>query len=723
LSGLLPDNHTITADEPEPSWTGKVKAVVTDEPEPSLAGKVKAAAADEPEPSLKGMVKVADGAEAQELEKAHAEEPETAILNSLADEPSPEVEQDEAKAGASLVAEPELPLEGRDEADLDVADVPEASLERAATEDATAADEPEPKASSEEEAMVNVAHTNTPAEPETETSHEEEVMANAEPPLAELIPEVEQGEGTAEPALAEEPETAEHVMLAYEPEKAQCALLAEAPETADAMELAQEPEKAEPFAEEPETVDAMELTQEPEMAAPTNLADEPMFDYLFDEEDEVKDEMDTSEEQEANDQMLVDEGEQVDNEMAEIGDLPPIPEQDRILVEAQTNLYFAQFQRMAEQSRAAEQERAAAQAAQEEDARVEARRRELEEQQAWRDEEDWAVHAGLLARMEAEGEPALPMAGQAAAEPAFAGEAGMLDPALAAALDAALLGFEGGDDEDTSLNGDDLEFLLWGQEEEVEEETSLTEEDLLYLLGEHEFSLGVVEEEQEEGNEVNTATEAGPEAEPQSASAGEVQPTEPAEETCVGQLPTTTPATFNSGRAAHQTTPEAVPPVSEFVFRADTPATAAPTQLPAQAADAEAAPAAEAGPPRADPAVLARRKMLPRRGVRGSTEAKLRMLQEFRESQPAPKEEKVKEEGVEEKAEEEEAKVEEVVEKEVVEEEKVVEQEKEEPAGGLDEEDSFVRQIAENEPELYARWLAEERRAKDKAASEGKDAA
>src|SRR5690606_41939380 len=60
------------------------------------------------------------------------------------------------------------------------------------------------------------------------------------------------------------------------------------------------------------------------------------------------------------------------------------------------------------------------------------------------------------------------------------------------------------------------------------------------------------------------------------------------------------------------------------------------------------APASEAGPPRADPAVLARRKMLPRRGVRGSTEAKLRMLQEFRESQPAPKEEKAKEERSEE---------------------------------------------------------------------------
>jgi hypothetical protein len=672
LSSLVPDNYHAAADEPEPSWTGKVKvdaALVADEPERSLEGRAKAAAANEPEPSLTGKVKAVDEVEAQEPEKAHAEESETAILNSLADEPRPEVEQDEAKAGASLVAEPELPLEGRDEVDLGVADEPEASLERMATEDATAAEEPEPKASSEEEAIVNVAHTTTPAESETETSHEEEVMTNAEP-LAEPIPEVEQGEVTAEPALADEPETADAIMLTQEPEKVE-QMLADEPETADAFMLAQEPEKAE-----------------------SSLANE-SFNSLFDEKDNAKDEMDTSDNQEVNDQMIVDEGEpsgeqQVDDEMAEIGDLAAIQQQEQIRAAAETRVNFlTQLQRMAEQSRAADQEPAAARAAQQEEARVEARRRELAEQQAGREEEDWLAHADLLARIQAEGEPAL-TAGQASAEPASVGVAGAVDTAFAATLEAAVERFKGEDDEDTSFNGDDLERL----------------EDIEYLHQEHDFSLGLVEEdeeEEEEGDEFDTATEGVPEAEPQSASTEEAEPTESAEETRVGRMPTATPATaapiLNFGGAAYQTIPEAVPPVFQFVIRADTPATAVPTQRPAQAAaDAETALAQEAGPPQADPEVLARRKRLPRGGVRGSKEAKLRILQEFRETQPAPNEEEVKEEAVK-------GAVEEV-------------EEEDEFEG-----DSFLRQVAEYDPDIWDDIKAEKARAKAKAASKGKDAA
>ncbi|KAK4128150.1 hypothetical protein N657DRAFT_629311 [Parathielavia appendiculata] len=173
--------------------------------------------ADQPEPSLTGM----------EPEKAAADELETATLNPLAEEPSPEVEQNETKAGAFV--------------------------------DATAADESEPKASSEEQAMVNGART-VPAGSKTESSLEQEGTTNAAP-LAKSIPE------TADASVME---------LAQELEKAECALtLADEPGTVDAMEgLTQEPEKVEQdLAKGPETVDAMEgLTKEPDKAEPSSFA-------------------------------------------------------------------------------------------------------------------------------------------------------------------------------------------------------------------------------------------------------------------------------------------------------------------------------------------------------------------------------------------------------------------------------------------------------------------
>ncbi len=691
LTGLLdsrePDVTVAPADEPKLPLEGRVK-VVADEPKLPLEGRVKAtdeeADADEPkaarrrvkvvrfllpdesQPSLEGKDRTVEAEEAQEPEKAvhgePAEEPVTAVLESPAEVPIPVVEQGEAevevdsatdepepslegtvKVGAvadeselplegrmkvdeeivadepepslegtvkvdNLVAdEPELLLEGRVKADEPVADAPEASLEWKAASDATAAHEPELEASSEEQAMATVAIT-TLAASETETSHEEEVMMTAER-LADPITEEEQGaERATEPALAQEPETAQPT-LAHEPETVECESL----DCDDSWftSLYEEEDNvvmAEPPAQELETAQPM-LAYEPETAGCPTPADEPMPEASYEEEGQVKAEGEFSDiEMENNDPMLLDAPASFEQQVG----------YEQIQVAQAQTAHLAELQHAEAQRRAQEEwelaQAVALQQAQEaEMVRVRAEaverarqqheaclweqaqaaaRQQREEQEA----EDRALGVNLLARLQQAEDARDLQDALAAAESAHAEEVSM--PEMAAP--------------DSDLNAGEPDDVDESESEEDDEDTSLNEEDQ-WLNTKFEFT------RDEEDSLFGSTSEGDSDA--WSHGAPEAEPMGRAVATRVGQLPTTTPATADLWRAAHQTIPAA------FL----TPY----TELQAEAADAETAPAEEAEQQLAGSAYPARRKVLPARGVRGSKEAKLRLVQELRETQAA----------------------------------------------------------------------------------------
>jgi hypothetical protein len=160
-----------------------------------------------------------------------AEEPEspserTVKADDIAEEPETPMERTEKADEDATAEEPETPSERTVKVEDLVADAPETSLEWRAAGDATATEAPELTASSEEQAMANVAYY-TPApmvtetsyegedamdvEPltksETETSNEEEEMMDVEHP-AEPISVVEQREGVDGWRPAYEPQTA-----------------------------------------------------------------------------------------------------------------------------------------------------------------------------------------------------------------------------------------------------------------------------------------------------------------------------------------------------------------------------------------------------------------------------------------------------------------------------------------------------------------------------------
>ncbi|KAK4101632.1 hypothetical protein N658DRAFT_485939 [Parathielavia hyrcaniae] len=635
-----------TADKPEPSSTGMVKAVVADEPEPSLTGMVKvdaAIVADEPEPSSTGMVKA-----------------------NAADEPEPS-STGKVKADAIVVAdEPEPSSTGKVKADT-----------------AVAADEPEPSLMGKVKAVNQAETTDDPESArrrEKKSSQEQEGTTNAAP-LAEPIPEVEQGEANAEPAQADEPEMADASMteLAQELEKALCALtLADEPETVDAMEgLAQEPVKA----EQDLATDELETSE-----SAVYRADEPMFESSHEEENEVKDAMGTSDAQENCDQMLVDEPQ------------PSTQQQERAAVQR---------------------------AAQEEAERVEAHRR-AQEAQAQRDEEDRSWHALFLAREHAvELQPPVPMAvqlpsppaypslpgwdepvqdafldtqvlaweqealaeiaAQPEAQPAYEALAGWYDPELDAQIDALLDSVdqtgtvaEGGDDTaaEAVAEAQPQQEPAWEEWEGFVPDPVQARMDEFRRRHMHDDDDTDCDLDDEDF-EIGAASEGAPEAEPQSASAEEARPMSAAQASRVGQeVPV---FDFNFGRAARQP----VSRVSQSVSGTDSPAMTASPKLNVEAARAaiaqlcgpgkatrEGLRGSEPGPSKAaeeatepvgatpatttpelrpDAAKLAaaalaqreqhagpaERRVLPARGVRVSKEAKQKALQKQLEEEEA----------------------------------------------------------------------------------------
>lgn len=652
-------NGSAAANTPEPSLKGKGEAVesvdVIHEPEASLERRATVAetqaAADEPEParaevkavrfalpndpapSLEGRGRV-EAEEAYEPEKAvagePAEGPETAVLESLAEELNPEVEQGEAKADAgSITDEPEFPLEGTVKVDDNlVADEPKASLERTVSDDATATNEPALKFSSEEEAKVTVAPVAhepelkfspeedamvtvaAPAESETETSHEEEVTMTAER-LAEPIPEVEQGEGRMpEPTLADEP-MSESSSEQEDEVKVECASLADEPMPESSPEQENSAVKAEPLAHELETAQHM-LAQGPETAECPSLADVSMSEASPGAEDETMAEQEFS--LENIDPMLLDAPaemqQRVDTEMAELGRLDAIRDQVRA-AQAQAN-HLKELQRAEAQRRELEEERAR-------DAALDQAR----QQRVWQweqaqpaeirrgFEEERVLHTDFAARLDGE-------------------EQRVIRDELAARSA----------EDDTRLT-------------QVDTETASAEEvDMLDASRDSEPEAGVSEAEMSESEEDDEDTSLN------DAELQEMRPTFPildslkhlefnpfraAEE----QLPTTTPATATQEpstcglatsptsilqRVAQPTIPEAIPSVSQSVSRADSPATA-PTLPQAEPANAEPASAGEAEQGLAGPAYPAARKVLPARGTRGANAAMLAAAREERESQ------------------------------------------------------------------------------------------
>ena len=578
---------------------------------------------------------------AQALETALltlAYEPETAECQSLADEPMSETsfgEEDKVKA-EPLAQEPETvqqmlahELETAECKDLDYDDSWFTSLYEEG-DDVVMVEAP---AQEPETAQHMLAH-----EPETagESLDDDEIWS------ASLYEE--EDNVMAEPP-AQEPETAQH-MLAHEPETAGESLDDDESWFASLYEE-EDNVMAEPPAQELETAQNI-LAYVPETAWCPNLADEPMPQASYEEEGQVKAEGEFSNmEMENNDPMLLDAPapteQRVGYEMAERGRLAAIHEQIQV---AQAHAaHLAELQRAEAQRRAQEEwelaQALALQQAHEAEiarARAEAEERARQQHDAWlweqaqaaarqqreeQEAEDRALGVNLLARLQQEEDARDLQAALAAAEFAHAEDASMPEPA---APDS---------DPDAGEPNDANE----SESEEDDEDTSLNEEELQWLNPHFEFT-------RDEGDSLFGSTSEGesdawshgaPEAEPQLAFAREAEPMDRAVATRVGQMPTTTPAiadqtpsiggiavpNANLWRAAHQTIPAA------FM----TPY----TELQAEAADAETASAEEAEQRLAGPAPAARRKVLPARGVRGSKEAKLRAVQELRETQAAQK--------------------------------------------------------------------------------------
>jgi hypothetical protein len=702
--------NTTTAEDPQPSCTGKgeaVTAVVAEGPlaevavgeeaapaEPeAVRGKgkkvVRFALPEDPEPSLEGRGRVEAEVAQEPAMGEHSivpPGPETATQESLADEPNPEAEQGEAKAGDDAITEePETPLEGRVKVDEDIAEEPEAPLEGKVKADGEVAEElefssemkvkadaeepessletkvevdqvaeepesslerrekadqiaDEPEASLErtasEDAMV--------AEPEPKTSSEDEAMVEAAqhtPAKSETEPSYEGGEMMDAEQVAAEPSPEveqEEVMADATP--------ADEPETAEPIGLAHELEKVEAtHADELETAEPIGLAQEPEKAEPTaSLADAPMSEPSYGGEDEVMAEhSDEPEFTNDDDEMLIDEPQPFDEQEAAV---QMMAEQERLAIEEHARAeahanHLAELQRAEAQRRAEEEDEnrlrlqlVAALALHDQEQAEAAERARQEEQRA-------LLEAEMVARLQAEEEQAR-LAAQAAAEAAHAEEVGMPDAA-------------------TPVPNADADM---SQSVGADEDMSLTEEELQYLHTQHDsFSMDEQEEPQEDSLFGDFAWE---EALDTAIAAATDVPLLTLPTAVNLTLPTTTPTptptptipaqadhtpptgsqagpnfAFAFGQAAHQTTPDAVvPPVSSFTFGVDTlAAAAAPTGLhQAEAADAEPASAGEAEPRLAVPADPAARRILPARGVRRRLQARLGAAQELRESQTAP---------------------------------------------------------------------------------------
>ncbi|SPQ18822.1 9db19d96-e099-4d47-ab34-65506077d333 [Thermothielavioides terrestris] len=592
--------------EPESSLKRRVKVVrfaVPEEPESPLERRVKEdnAAAQEPETPLEGRVKVVrfavpeepesplerkvkeDQEETQEPETAGltpAQEPETVESPSLAEEPTPEVEQDEVKDGADSIAEePELPLEGRVKADHEMAE-PEGSLTGMAEADSQGTQEPELKASYEEEAMVKVAQT--PAgQSETEASYEEEEMMTAAQPLAEEPEKVGQAGPAEEPEkaeerLAEEPVKVGHTVFAEELEKVEEELVEELVKVGF-MDAAEGPEKTE-----------QAVAEEPEPVAEQGM-------------------------EKAADPMELD------------------PAEAEVHAEGFAFLQGAEAQRRAEE----EEERAMAlalQAALEEHAREEAEAaRRASEERAWlereqalleearrrEEESERALQAAFAARLRADEEHRA--AAQAAAETAYAEEVSMLDAPDSGPNAEA----ENAQDPDAGVSKSD-------RADEDSEISSLNSEDFAWLNAL--IPQGTQEQDATpaEGR-VEAATQGTQEAVPQSAPAEEAKPTGSAEASRDDGAP---PLVLTFGQVKPETTAVTVPQ-TEFVFRADFSGTA--PRLQADAAEAKSAPADAAKQQKAGPAIPAGRKVLRARGAKGSAEARRKAALELQALQARPK--------------------------------------------------------------------------------------
>ncbi|KAH6845276.1 hypothetical protein B0I37DRAFT_434254 [Chaetomium sp. MPI-CAGE-AT-0009] len=301
--------------------------------------------AEEPEPLLEGMVKADD---------IVAEEPETPLewtvkADCIAEEPETPLEW--TVKVEDMAEEPEPPLEGTVKADYQVADAPEASWEWMDAEDATAAEVPELKASSEEQTTAFAAYYYMPTQWATEISSEEkeamdvEPLANWEPATSyeegvmmgddlftDLIPLGEQGEGVDEQPPADPIAAAEAMEAAW--------LACESSMVVGPYEEDQAMTDDPTRAYELETAEPVTLAYEPEMAEVvagladmtiSEASDDELADYVF--EDCVMSE------HRDDDQMLIDEPRQIDEhvdaEMAEHGELAAIQDAETMRAEAQ----------------------------------------------------------------------------------------------------------------------------------------------------------------------------------------------------------------------------------------------------------------------------------------------------------------------------------------------------------------------------------------------------
>ncbi len=628
----------------------KVDNLVAGEPELLLEGRVKAdgPVADAPEASLERMAaNDATAAYEPELEASSEEQATvTVAITTLATSETETSHGEEVMMTAERLADP-IPEEEQGEeraTEPTLAQALETALLTLAHEPETAecqslAGEPMSESSFGEEDKVK-------AEPLAQESETAQQMLAHEPETAEcesldcddswstFLYEGEDNVVMAEPP-AQELETAQH-MLAHEPETVGESLDDDESWFASLYE-GEDNVMTEPPAQELETAQHM-LAYEPETAGCPNLADEPMPEASYEEEGQVKAEGEFSDiEMENNDPMLLDAPapieQQVGHEMAERERLAAIHEQIQV-AQAQA-AHLAELQHAEAQRRAQEEleiaQALALQQAQEAEMvreRVEAVERARQQHEAWlweqaqaaarqqreeQEAEDQALGANLLARLQQEEDSRALQDALGAAESAHAEEVSMLEtPAPDSDLDAGEP-----DDADES------------ESEEDDEDTSLNEEDFQWLNTRFEFA-------RDEEDSLFGSTSEG-ESDAWSHGAPEAEPMDRAVATRVGQLPTTTPATANQipstggiavpnadlWMAAHQTIPAA------FL----TPY----TELQAEASDAETASAEEAEQQLAGPAYPARRKVLPARGVRGSKEAKLRLVQELRESQAAQK--------------------------------------------------------------------------------------
>jgi hypothetical protein len=603
--------------------------------------------AEEPESPSERTVKADDIAEEPETPMERTEK-----ADDIAEEPEALFEPTVKANEEATAEEPETPSERTVKVEDLVADAPETSLEWRAAGDATATEAPELTASSEEQAMANVAYY-TPApmvtetsyegedamdvEPltksETETSNEEEEMMDVEHP-AEPISVVEQREGVDGWRPAYEPQTATEAerAVAQEVETAWNAFVeVDTSEPAGEFSLTDEqwadiqanilwpiPTDDDVAMTETETSNEEEDCVMGEL--PTTSADDQMdFDEPVQHDDT---EMDFDEPVWHTDtQMDFDEPmQQTDTEMV----IDPRLRTDIEMAEQWANATFrdlAEDELMQAWSAPATQQQQ-----QQQQFWSEQQPQQQQQQQFWSEAQP---EVALNDAATEEATLALLAAYHADAETAPAEEDSLLHaPAFDDWAEFLRLREEYSDVSDTSLTDDDMEHLgyprrvddddedddsLFGgafsgdeaEEEEADEDTQDEHDGIAYVIH-NGLTLPITPTATPAANTTTTTTSAayGP------ATAG---------------LPI--PIDFGPTTSVPQTTPAAVQPVSQSVFRADSPVTTAPapttTAPPTEVADAEPAFAGEVEPrlvavPPPSPSVPAgppaRRVILPARG-------------------------------------------------------------------------------------------------------------